>query len=645
MGAVPRSPHNDVSLMAADLSAPDAFQALLDATVDAVIIIDHRGRIETFNRAAQLMFGYAREDVLGHNVNTLMTRADCDQHDDHLARYQRSGVEHIIGVGREVEARRRDGSEFPAHLAVGRIAGSDPPRFVGLLHDITLRRENTRALQQQRDRARQYLSVAQVVLVVLDTDGRVLLLNQRGCELLGRSESELVGESWLERAVSPQDRSRAQQKLVAAADRGAPAGTETRFEYRLRSASGADRLIDWRCVTVQDPASGGISLLCSGDDVTERRAAELAVHQLQQLLDQAQAIAHIGNYVVTHPESDSDYWSPEVRRIFGIDPAVGRVTAVLLTTRVHPDDLADLTRAFVQRAATAGIFESDYRIVLPDRSVRAVHMKYQIERAEDGRVRVLGTVMDVTDSLRSAEEARLEQQRMARVSNLATMGEMAAGFAHEVNQPLAAIANFAQAASRLLGRADHDPRDVRDALGQIASQALRAGEIIRRMRGLVKNQPSQRELADVVELVEDALGLCTGDARLRDIRLRQAVQPPMPKVCVDRIQIQQVLLNLIRNAMDAVRAEPLESRDVQVSVTVAGGDCCIDVCDAGPGVPSEIVGQIFDPFVTTKPDGTGLGLAISRSIARAHQGTLEYRPNEPRGACFRLRLPLENGSS
>jgi two-component system, LuxR family, sensor kinase FixL len=642
---VPRLPYSDILLMPADLSAPNALQALLDATVDAVIIIDHRGAIATFNRSAERMFGYARDEVIGCNVNMLMTAADHAQHDDHLARYGRTGVAHIIGIGREVEARRRDGSEFPVHLSVGRIEGSDPPRYVGLLHDITLRRENFRALQQQRDRARQYLNVAQVVLVVLDTGGRVLLLNQRGCELLGRGESEIVGMSWLDVAVSPQDRGRASRKFALAADPATTVGTEFRCEYQLNSTTGQDRLIDWRCITVQDPASGGISLLCSGDDITERRAAERSVDQLRQLLEQAQSIAHIGNYVVTWPESPLDYWSPEVHRIFGFDPAAQRASAAALTERVHPEDSAALYAEFVERIKLEGIFESDYRIVRPGGETRWIHTKYRLENTPDGRKRAIGTVIDVTDTVRAAQETQLAQQRMAHVSNLATMGEMAAGFAHEINQPLAAIANFAQASRRLLDRPDPDLTDIRDAVTQISEQALRAGEIIRRMRRLVKKQDTDREWVPVEPLIEDVLGLCASDARLNEVRVRVHCAPSLPHVHVDRIQIQQVLLNLVRNAIDAIKHEPVDNREVGLRMSVDGGDCLIEVCDAGPGVPEQIERQIFEPFVTTKSDGTGLGLAISRSIVKAHNGTLDYHANQPRGACFSVRLPIEAGSA
>jgi len=163
------------------------FQALLDATVDAVILIDHTGHIQSFNRAGERLFGYAADELIGKNVSVLMTATDRDSHDHYMARYMKTNVPHIIGVGREVDARRKDGTEFPVFLSVGQIHGANPPRFIGLLHDITLRREAMAAIRRERDRANLYLEIAQVFLLALSADLRVQLVNRKGCETLARA--------------------------------------------------------------------------------------------------------------------------------------------------------------------------------------------------------------------------------------------------------------------------------------------------------------------------------------------------------------------------------------------------------------------------------------------------------------------------
>jgi two-component system sensor kinase FixL len=220
------------------------------------------------------------------------------------------------------------------------------------------------------------------------------------------------------------------------------------------------------------------------------------------------------------------------------------------------------------------------------------------------------------------------------------MGEMAAGIAHELNQPLAAIANYASAATRLNAAQPGGDPDVSDALVQIAAQALRAGEIIRRLRSLVQNRDTRREETDINDLIREVVGFSASDARLHDVQIDCALAPDLAPLSIDRIQIQQVVLNLVRNAIEALADRPTDARRITVRTEAYAADgVAIRVEDNGPGVPRELVGRIFDPFCTTKESGTGLGLAISRTIAEAHQGKLSYQDGTEGGACFVLRLP------
>jgi two-component system sensor kinase FixL len=363
-------------------------QALMDTAVDAVILIDDRGRIGGVNLSAQRLFGFSVDELLGKNVSALMPEPYRSSHDGYLARYAETGVPHIIGVGREVEAQRKDGSLFPAFLTVGRVPCAEPPRFVGFVRDITTQHVAAAAIERERDK--------------------------------------------------------------------------------------------------------------------ERRA----------------------------------------------------------------------------------------------------------------------------------------QERMLHVSRMATMGEMAAGIAHELNQPLTAITNFAHASDRLLAGAQPDMAEVRSALREIGSQALRAGDIIRKLRRLVGTQETQRAATDINEVVEELGVLTQADARHNNTRLRVELAPRLPRVNIDRIQIQQVLLNLWRNALEALTEISGGAREVELATKHRpDGDVEICICDNGEGVASVNADHIFEPFYTTKRSGTGLGLAISRSIVEAHGGSVGYRPNHPTGACFFVQLP------
>jgi two-component system sensor kinase FixL len=484
-------------------------QALLDAAVDAVILIDARGHIEVFNRSAERLFGYAAAEVIGLNVSVLMIGKDQQRHDAYIERYQRTGVAHIIGIGREVIGRRKDATSFPAFLSVGRVARSDPPRYVGFLQDLTLRQQALAAVVRERDRANSYLEAAQTMLVALDLTCRITLINRKGCELLGRDESELLGQNWFDSVVI------AEERAVAATQFEQFIGAEPHrpfySEYRVRASGGGSRLIACRYVAVTEPAAGITGILCSGDDLTDVRIAE--------------------------------------------------------------------------------------------------------------------------------EQAREARERMMHVSRLATMGEMVTGIAHELNQPLAAITTYAQAAGRLLKASPPGLDDVEEALAQIAAQGLRAGEIIRRLRTLVRNRETQREPAQINALIEELGTLTRADARLNDVRMTLDLAADLPATQVDRIQIQQVLLNLVGNAVQALECTSSADREVVISTHLgADGDVEVRVRDTGPGVSDDMLGKLFMPFATTKPTGTGLGLAISRGIIEAHNGTLEYLPNLPHGACFVVRL-------
>jgi two-component system sensor kinase FixL len=240
---------------------------------------------------------------------------------------------------------------------------------------------------------------------------------------------------------------------------------------------------------------------------------------------------------------------------------------------------------------------------------------------------------------RFVDATRQLQDRLMHVSRLAAIGEMATGLAHELNQPLAAIANYAQACERLLGMAQPDVEEVRAALRQITAQAVRAGDIISRLRGLTRARDSNYERCDVNALIRELADLLDSDARAHNAHCRIELADGPAPAHLDRAQIQQVILALVRNAFEALQASPCGAREVWVRTARApDGDILIEVSDNGPGVSAEIAARLFEPFCTTKASGTGLGLASSRTIARAHRGTLDYRPGEP-GACFILRLP------
>ena len=255
-----------------------------------------------------------------------------------------------------------------------------------------------------------------------------------------------------------------------------------------------------------------------------------------------------------------------------------------------------------------------------------------------GKRQFIGFVRNLTE--RQERERRLHevQSELLHVSRLSTMGEMASTLAHELNQPLAAIANYLQGSRRLL-RDSPDERAalVLDALDKAAEQAVRAGDVIQRLRDFVSRGETERRIESIKKLVEEASALALVAAREKAVRVNFALDPTIDLVLVDKVQVEQVLLNLLRNAIEAM--EHSDQRELSVATAPEAGDMiAIDVADTGPGIAPEIAPKLFMPFVTTKRQGMGIGLSISRTIIEAHGGQLTVRPNPGGGTVFRFTL-------
>ena len=362
-------------------AAPE-WKALLDAAVDAIIVIDHRGRIETFNAAAEVIFGFSAQEVLGENVSLLMPEPYRSEHDSYIRNYLETGNARIIGLGREAQGKRKSGAVFPIDLSVGEIPTDEQPKFVGIVRDIT-----------------------------------------------------------------------------------------------------------------------------------ERKRSEVEVHQTRE--------------------------------------------------------------------------------------------------------------------------------RLAQFGRLSTLGEMAASLAHELNQPLTAIATYTEACQRLIESGHSDDDEILATLKKCDAQAQRAGDVIRRLRQFVQKRELGRQEVSCEELIRDLAALAEVDARNNGIPLTIDVAEGLPKIMVDAVQIQQVILNLIRNGIDAMMN--MDHYDEGISVSVSkfeNNQVKLVVTDHGSGITKEADEKIFQPFFTTKPSGMGLGLAICRSIIESHGGVLSFTKNPSGGTTFYFTLPV-----
>lgn len=272
-----------------------------------------------------------------------------------------------------------------------------------------------------------------------------------------------------------------------------------------------------------------------------------------------------------------------------------------------------------------------------DGSTIPIHLS--VGQAEGGRF--VGVIRDLTAQKAAEEEARTLQDRMAEVDRFSLMGEMAAGLAHEINQPLSAITTYAQAAARFLAQEAVDLEALKETSQKISEQAIRAGQIIQNLRTFVSKQEIKEDCLDLNDVVGNVLNLIEADARAEGIVVTTEYEDDLPAVTGDAVQIQQVLLNLTRNAVDAMQEGLHKAEGIRLTTERGEGDTVrVVVADRGHGISQQLAESVFHPFVTTKREGLGVGLAISRTIIQAHGGELYHRPNPEGGAIFGFSLPI-----
>lgn len=275
-----------------------------------------------------------------------------------------------------------------------------------------------------------------------------------------------------------------------------------------------------------------------------------------------------------------------------------------------------------------------------DGSVFPVWLSVGETKSEDGH-RFVGIIRDLTDQQAAETERRTLETRLEHVSRLSLLGEMAAGIAHEINQPLTAITNYSQVAKNVLESGAADPATLAAACTGISEQVQRAADVIKNLRKLVRNREVEKTEIDLVQLVENVMGLINADTAHEGVAVETIFENDLPSILGNSVQLQQVLLNLTRNAVDAMRDNVRRRKELAIEIVGPSAGCVeIRVSDRGPGVASSLVDAIFNPFFTTKHQGIGVGLAISRSIVESHGGELRYEERDGGGSTFIIELPI-----
>ena len=308
--------------------------------------------------------------------------------------------------------------------------------------------------------------------------------------------------------------------------------------------------------------------------------------------------------------------------------------------RVHPDDNALRASAIQNALETRGSYEAEFRLILPDGSVRWIAARGRASpTANDSAPRVHGVSMDITRQKQADVEAQLQREELAHLSRVATLSAMSGSLAHELSQPLTSILTNAQAGQRFMSQDPPDLVEVRNILADIVSEDRRAGEIIGRLREMMRRGQVSLQPVRVNECLEELLRLTRSDLAARRVSVSNLTTSELPPAMTDRVQLQQVLLNLIVNACDAMKSNPPEDRNLTLTTFIAQNEICIGVLDCGVGLPDDVE-TLFQPFHTTKDGGLGMGLSICRTLVTSHGGRLWAERRAERGAAFYVALPL-----
>jgi PAS domain S-box-containing protein len=518
----------------------------------------------------------------------------------------------------------------------------DVIELVGTHVDVTEQYEAKEKLQRafndlkkSEDRLRLVIDTIPTLVWRAGPDGVPDFLNQPALDYTGLSFDQT--ETGWPRAFHPDDKKGMLQKWSAIRESGMRGG----LEARLRRFDGEYRWFLFQAEPLRDEAGNIVKWYGSSTDIEDRKRAEEELRRSEAKLAEAQRVSQTGSFVWNFSTGER-FGSKEFFRILGFDQP-RFVTFEMILQRAHPED-----RVFVEQTidcATRDGKDLDYehRLLMPDGSVKYVHVVAHAVRDQADQLEFVGAVVDITATKQAEEKLHTARMELAHVTRVATLGELTASIAHEVNQPLAAVVANADAALRWLDRETPDLAAARRSVEWVISDSYRASEVIRHVRALANKTDVERAPLDFNQVVKEAIALVKRELTSQRISLRAELAPARLAVFGDRIQLQQVIINLLINGIEAM--QPVSGRPRELVIR-SGQDqssqVCLSVTDCGLGISAENVNRLFTAFFTTKTNGLGMGLSICRSIVEAHGGRLSASSNEGPGATFQFVLPLHH---
>jgi PAS domain S-box-containing protein len=623
---------NEEELRASEFS----WRQIVDNIPGLIATMGATGEVEFLNQQTLDYFGKTTTELRDWSLIGAV-------HPDDLPRVIEARIRAIeAGDIYQVEHRCRGGDGLyrwfqvrglPVRNATGAITA-----WYLLLTDIEDRKQAEDALRANERNLSLIFNTIPTFIHVLGTDGSVLYVNQAVLDNTGLTMEEVLSKDYRDRVFHPDDvRSVATQRREALS-RAVPFENEQRVLVK-------DGKYRWYLVRYSPllDAEGQIDRwYVVSFDIEDRKRAEAQLEQAYLRLAEAQRLSKTGSFI-TDLAVDEHQWSDEAFRIFDFDPTV-KVTVQRIRDRVHPEDLPGFD-AVVAQGMTGKDVDFYFRIVAAGGDIKHVRGMARVMEQIEGRPLFIGAFQDVTETQVAEEALNRARSELAQVSRVTTLNTLTASIAHEVNQPLAGIITNASTCLLMLG---DDPPSVEQAcetVRRILRDGKRAADVIRHLRALFSRKEFTSEPLDLNEATREVVALSLSDLQANRAILRLELADDLPPVEGDRIQLQQVILNLLRNASEAMANIADRSRELLIATARDGvGSVRLSVRDAGVGIKSEAAGKLFEAFFTTKHGGMGIGLSVSRSIIEAHHGRLWAAANDGPGATFSFSIPCSRES-
>ena len=613
----------------------ERFRVVFEAAPFGMAIADAGVTPLSYNIALQNMLGYSEEELQSMDVSQFTHPDDVAEGKLLFDELKEGKRDHY-----QVEKRyiRKDGQILWGNLAFASVRNDqgEVKYLIASVKDITERKLIEDALATSEMRFRTTFESAAIAMALVDENGRFIETNVAFRKMFGYSAQELEGMIF-SALTYPVDADRGLELFRELIE-----GQRDSFHLEKRYYR-KDQTLLWGSVNVSAIRNADGSLrhtIAMVEDITARKQAKEALSESEfkhrSLIESANAVP----WKVELATGRFTYMGQQVEQLLGY-PMSSWVDFDSWSDRIHPEDREQAIKYCMDSTSRGEDHEFEYRAITADGQHVWIREVVSVIMGDEGPKELIGFMFNITERKHAEEQARQLQADLAHMSRLSTLGEMASGLAHELNQPLAVIANYANGCIRRLHSENLSRDELKDMLERISAQARRGGSIIRGLESLVRKGEAKRVSIDINESILEIVDLTEVDAKRHKATTHLELKPNLPAVLADPTQVQQVILNLVQNACEACAQVPVSQRVVTVHTAWAGEDELeITVSDSGPGVASELSDRLFEPFFTTKQKGMGMGLAISRSIVEAHHGKLWTSKNPESGASFHFTLPI-----